>query len=242
MIKDLGKGEFNMIQAIIKYQTEDAKLKEIEKMLSASEERKKAISAKRYLDGVEENVNKLDARAEALILAYEKAIGEQKTLEEQQSAIVDSLGSIADENQTSYLIKKVDGLIAKIKELSQTASKISDEIQAVLKEYNTIKTTTKVAQEQFKEFGKKYNDLKDSVKEQKEQIESQLEKLKKDVDASLMEKYLKKRENKIFPIVVACRGNVCGGCNFELTMSEINKLKNGEIIEHDCGKLVYMEK
>ena len=55
-----------MVQELLKYQTTDAKLKKIETELSGSEERKKADSAKKYIDGVEENVNKLDDRAQNL--------------------------------------------------------------------------------------------------------------------------------------------------------------------------------
>ena len=61
-----------MIQALLEYQKVDAKLRDIEKRLSGSEERKKAMSAKKYLEGVEENVNKLDARAADLTAAYAK--------------------------------------------------------------------------------------------------------------------------------------------------------------------------
>ena len=41
-----------MIQALLDYQTADAKLKKIEKTLAESEERKKAVSAKKYLEKV----------------------------------------------------------------------------------------------------------------------------------------------------------------------------------------------
>ena len=80
-----------MIQALLDYQKVDASLREIEKKLSASEERKKAGSAKKYLVGVEENVNKLDARAIDLIAAYEAVTQEQLKLKEQEESIVDAI-------------------------------------------------------------------------------------------------------------------------------------------------------
>ena len=42
-----------MIDNLLKYQEADAKLREIEKELAKSEERKKAVEAKKFLDGVE---------------------------------------------------------------------------------------------------------------------------------------------------------------------------------------------
>ena len=116
-----------MIQALLDYQKVDASLREIEKKLSASEERKKAVSAKKYLDGVEENVNKLDARAKDLVTAYEKVTDEQLKLKEQEVAIADAIEASKDEKEVVYLIKKVEELISKIKTLGGKASKISDE-------------------------------------------------------------------------------------------------------------------
>ncbi|MBO5068636.1 MAG: hypothetical protein J6C62_09635, partial [Clostridia bacterium] len=149
-----------MIQELLAYQTADAKLREIEKKLGGSEEKKKAMNAKKYLEGVEENVNKLDVRAAELSAAYEKATEEQLKLKEQESAITDALDTAADEKEVAYLIKKAEELIVKIKALGSKASQILDEIQSVIKEYSTIKKTTQAAQIQYKENAAKYNELK----------------------------------------------------------------------------------
>ena len=78
-----------MIEALLNYQTADAKLRKIEKTLADSEERKKAMSAKKYLEGVEENVNKLDVRASELLGLYEQMTDEQLKLKEQENEIVE---------------------------------------------------------------------------------------------------------------------------------------------------------
>ncbi|MBE5750198.1 MAG: hypothetical protein E7346_04960 [Clostridiales bacterium] len=232
-----------MIEALLNYQTADAKLRKIEKTLSESEERKKAVNAKKYLEGVEDNVNKLDDRAAELIATYQKATEDQLKLKEIESEIEESIDSASDPKEVSFLIKKAEELISKIKALGAKASKISEEIQAVMKEYSTIKNTTKAAQVQYKENAEKYNALKESVKAEKESVEKELEELKAKVDPTLMDRYLKKRANKIYPIVYAARDNVCGACNMELPMSELNRLKNGEIIDCDqCGRLIYQPK
>lgn len=232
-----------MIQALLDYQNADAKLREIEKKLTGSEERKKAMTAKKYLEGVEENVNKLNLRAGELAQAYESTLQEQAKLTEQETEISDSIATLEDEKQASFLIKKAEELIAKIKSLTATANKINQEIQAVMKEYQTIKNTTKAAQAQYNDNAKKYNELKDSVKDEKESVEKELDSLKGKVDKTLMDRYQAKRANKIYPILYEARGNVCGACNMELPMSEINKLKNGEVIDCDqCGRMLYLKK
>ena len=85
--------------------------------------------------------------------------------------------------------------------------------------------------------------MKESVKAEKEAVEKELDKLKAQVDPLLMDRYLKKRANKIYPVLYALKGNGCGACFMELSMSEMNRLKNGEVIDCDqCGRLIYQEK
>lgn len=229
-----------MIQDLLNYQEVDAGLRKIETELSGSEERKKAISAKKYLDGVEENVNKLDKRAEDLIAEYERAVAEQKKLNEQKDEFAHALEGVEEASETEYLLKKIDELIGKIKALAGKLNKLSEEMSAITKEYAVIKSTTKAAQAQYAENGKKYNELKASKQAEREELESKLAQLQKKVDGALMEKYLKKRANKMYPIVYEVRGEMCGACNMQLSMLELNKLKNGDVIECDqCGRILY---
>ncbi len=229
-----------MIDNLLKYQDVDATLRKIELELSGSEERKKAISAKKYLDGVNENVEKLDNKAKELISAYESTTKEQLKLEEQETEFKNAIEELEDDKGAEFLLKKVDELLNQIKYLGDKATKINQEIQAVLKEYATLKNNTKLAQAQYVEFGKKYNDLKNSKEEEMNSIKKELEKIKKTVDANLMDRYLKKRAEKIFPIVFEVSNEVCGACNMQLSMNELSKLKNGEIIDCDqCRRMLY---
>ena len=229
-----------MIKQLLEYQKIDADLKKIENTLANSEERKKAMSAKKYLDGVEENVNKLDDKAGSLSATYNLALSEQEKLKAQQEELMQALEGVSSDTEAQFLLKKVEEVIAKAKKIASDISALSNEIQAVMKEYVSIKNSTKVAQAQYNDNGKKYNDLKSSFADEKKKIEEALEEIKKKVDAGLMERYLKKRANKIFPGVYAVSNKVCGACNMELSMSELNKLKNGEVIECDqCGRILY---
>lgn len=232
-----------MIEELLIYQEADAKLRKIETELSGSEARKKALSAKKYLESVEANVDNLDARAAKLLDVYEKALSEQEKLKDFETEFESAVKEAGNSSEISYLIKKVDEVSVKIKALSAKLNKLAEEIQSVVKEYVGIKNTTKAMQAQYAENGKKYNELKVAVKDEKEAVEKELEKLKKNVDPALMDRYLKKRAAKIYPVVYEARDNVCGACNMELPMSEMNRLKNGEVIEcSQCGRLIYKKK
>ena len=231
-----------MIEQLLIYQEADAKLRKIETELSSSEDRKKAISAKKFLEGVEETVNNLDARAKKLVEEFEAINLEQQKLKEQETELYKVAENPEDENEASYLIKKLEELMAKMKILASKANEISDAISAVCKEYVQVKSQTKAAQTQYAESGKKYNDLKASLQSEKDAIEKELAILKGKVEVALMEKYLKKRAMKMYPIVYEVKSNVCAACNMELPMSEMNKLKGGAVVECDqCGRLLFMK-
>lgn len=232
-----------MIEKLLEYQSADAGLRKIETELAGSEARKKAVIAKKYLESVEENVNVLDARAAKLVEVYEKAIEEQEKLEEFQTEFESAVKEATTASEASYLIKKVDEVSLKIKSLTAKLVKLSEEIASIKKEYANIRNTTKAMQTQYSENTAKYGELKASLKQEKESVEKKLEELKKDVEPALMERYLKKRSAKMYPVVYEANGKACGACNMELAMSDVGKLKSGEVIEcPQCGRLLYEKK
>lgn len=232
-----------MIEELLAYQQKDAELNKIEKELSSSEARKKAVVAKKYLEGVEESVKNLDARAEKLIEVYQTAVAEQAKLQEFATEFEIALENAQDSSALSYLIKKIDDVSQKVKNLGSQIEKLSAEIQAVIKKYAGIKATTKSMQAQYSENGKAYQELQLSVKAEREKITKELAELEKKVDPALMKKYKEKRNAKIFPVIFESTGNVCGACHMEVSMLEASKLKQGEILEcAQCGRLMYVKK
>jgi len=230
-----------MIKALLSYQQVDAKLFKIEKELASSEDRKKAYSAKKYLEQtMPESVNKLDNRAQELSSAYDKTLSDLAKVKDQQTELMNALSTVEDENAGAYLMKKADELISKIKALSDMAKKISQEIQDVMKEYANIRKTTKSAQDQYAVNGAKYNELKASKKDEMDAIKKELAILEKDVDKALLERYKQKRADKIFPVFFEVKDKVCGACNMELSMAALSDLKGGKVIECDnCRRLLY---
>ena len=228
-----------MIKALLDYQEKDAELREIELTLSGSEERKKALSAKKYLDGVEASINKLDLKAAELSSAYEKCLADFGKLKEQENEFKTAAEEAEDMNAIDYLGKKTDELLGQIRTLSATVARREEEIKGVIAEFAQTKKKTAAAQVQYKENAPKYAELKNSLKEKQETAKKELDGLKSKVDPALMERYLKKRAS-FYPVIYEIKGNACGFCSMQLSMSEAGKLKNGEIIECEhCGRLLF---
>ena len=229
-----------MIESILAYQTVDARLNKIETELAKSEERNKAIKAKKYLEGVEENIIKMDMRAAELIDLFNKMEEERKALLKQEEEFTGIIAEVQDENQASFLIKKADEVLNRLKSIEGEVERINKEIQNLVKEFITLKNTVKAAKLQYAENSEKYKKLKEEKQSERDEIVAELTKLKEKVDPEIMAKYLQKRADKLFPIIYEVQGEVCGACNMNLSLSEISKLKNGEVIECDtCRRLLY---
>ena len=118
-----------MIKDLLNYQTADAKLRKIEVELSSSPARKKAASARAYIEGVNENVNKLDDRAERLSSETQGVQEQQKKIKEKLDELQKAMNEAQDANEINYLIKKAEEIVAQIKTLSASISKNGEESQ-----------------------------------------------------------------------------------------------------------------
>ena len=230
-----------MINKLLKYQEVDSGLRKIEIELASSEDRKKALAAKKFLDGVEDAIVKLNNRSKELYEQYQIVLEEQKKFAQKEEEFSVALRDVENEDEVAYLSKKIDETIIKMKNLSSQLAKLGEEMQKVLAEYASLKAKTKSAKLQYEEFGKKYNELKASKKAERDAIESELISLEKDIDKALIERYKAKRAMKIFPIVYPVKEKNCGGCNMELSLTELSKLKGGAIVDcEQCGRLLYV--
>ncbi len=231
-----------MIKELLAYQETDKLLRAIEVELSNSEERKKMLYSKKFLESAPETLEKLENKSNEIMAVYENLRIEKEKLGEQETEIEKAMET-ADENGVNYLLKKSEELINRIKNLEETSAKILSDAQSVIKEYADTKTRYKQEKDSFEENKEKYSKLKESKQEEVDKIKAELDKLSKKVDKDLMEKYLEKRngkDSKFFPILYEVSGGVCGACNMELSMEELSKLKNGQIIEcYQCRRLLY---
>lgn len=230
-----------MLDKLLEYQEKDRSLRKIEVELANSEEKKRAAAAWKIMDNAVDLINKLDVRAAELENIFNESKAELETVKEQMKEIENAAQTAEDETETGYLAKKSDELAAKMKYLTDKVVKLSDEIKSLINDFAQAQASRKKAAVEYKEYGAKYNELKSSKADEIAAIEKELAEIKKDVDPVLMERYSVKRKNKMFPIVFEVKGDICGACNMGLPSSDINKLKNGEVIDCEtCGRMLYM--
>lgn len=233
-----------MLNKLIEYQNVDAQLRAIEQELASNEDRKKGLSAKKFLDTVNDSLAELDGKAADLDSAYTKYTEVFNKLLETQGEIAASSGEYTGEDEISFITKKAQELMSELKTLEKQLVRLQEEIMALTEQYNSLKKKTFAAQKQFKECGQKYNAFKETKAEGQKEIQAALAEMEKDIDPALMEIYKKKRKDKIFPILYEYAGKgFCPQCMTELSRLALSNISAKSYVECDnCGRVLYVNK
>jgi len=228
-----------LIEKLLEYQEIDKNLKRIEQDLAQNEDRKKALAAKNYIVDGEELAAKIDRRAEELIKVFDKlSITYQeysKNIKEYQSLC----DSTEKEEEIIYLNKKINQDLNSIKNIEKDLNALKAEIESTNKSFNDFKKRFMDAKADYAKYKESFDKYKDSKAEEIAKSEKELAALAKKIDKALMDKYNKKRGDRIFPIIVSLKGNMCSGCNTEVPLSDVNKLKGENYIEcENCRRML----
>ena len=233
-----------MIDAMLKYQETDGKLRAVEQEIAATEERKKYMTARKFLEKAPEKLEALDARAVEFKRIFER-------LEQKYAEIADTikdyenLDEMVDEQggEISFYKKNAAAIADNLKSLRAEINKLVQQIEKTAAEYAAAKKQTIAMQKQYKEYKEKYAAVKESRAAEIAAIEAELAKIGKDIPAETLDKYKAKRIEKIFPVIVEVNGNRCPQCGMELSIAEISKLTDGRYIECDsCRRILFKRK
>ena len=141
-----------MIDELLKYQEADGKLRAIEQEISATDERKKYMTARKFLEKAPEKLEALDAKAAELKRVFE-------LLEKKYSEIADTikdyenLDEMVDEQggEISFYKKNASQIADNLRALKGEINKLVSQIEAASAEYAAAKKQTIAMQKQYKE-------------------------------------------------------------------------------------------
>lgn len=232
-----------MYQEILDYQRKEKELIDLEKSLSQSDERRKLVKARAFLQDVDKNIKEMDDKAAALNANFDALKEKIEKLASELEEYNALLNKSADEAEINYFVKKVAKLDEELSSAENDASKIISDVKALLIAFDDYKKKVKTAKEEFESYKKKYDDLKKSHQKDFDRIRGELDAIEKTVpgsDKEVFGLYKKVREKKIYPAIVAVNGESCGGCRMELSMNMMSKLKEKHVIEcEECGRIIY---
>ena len=131
-----------MIDAMLKYQETDGKLRAVEQEIAATEERKKYMTARKFLEKAPEKLEALDARAVEFKRIFER-------LEQKYAEIADTikdyenLDEMVDEQggEISFYKKNAAAIADNLKSLRAEINKLVQQIEKTAAEYAAAKKT-----------------------------------------------------------------------------------------------------
>jgi predicted nucleic acid-binding Zn-ribbon protein len=226
---------------LLEYQREDAKLRKIEQEIAASEERKRFLQAKKFLESAPEKLEAQDKRAadlkrvaQALTVRYLEI---KKEMEEY--AAIDK--HVDDGGDVSFYKRSAQALSDNLRTLKGEINQLVSDIETVVAEYDKMKKQTIAMQTQYKESKEEYNKVKDSRAKEVDAINTRLREIEKKIPAAVLEKYKQNRKEKIFPIVVPLTNGRCV-CGMDFSIAQMSTLSGGNVIECEhCRRFVYKQ-
>lgn len=233
-----------MIDELLKYQEADGKLRAVEQVIFATEERKKYMTARKFLEKAPEKLDALDVKAAELRHLFEQL---EKKYKEIADTIKDyeNLDEMIGEQggEISFYKKNATQISDNLRGLKAEINKLVSLIEAASSEYQTVKKQTIAMQRQYKEYKEKYAAVKESHAAEIAQIEAEMKKIAKKVPKDQLDKYNAKRREKLYPVVCEVKDNRCPQCGMELSIAELSKLAEGTPIECDsCRRTLFKRK
>ena len=229
-----------MINDILTYQKKDAELIKLEREIQNSPIKKvvnKMVElvkeAQNDLIAIEKNAGELKQEFGALEKAYSEGVNQ-----------VEKLGKVKQESLNEEELKELSttatSLNANLLNLEKNMAILSNKIMSALKNFENIKKQGMQAKQKYADGLKTYDQFVASKKPEMDKIKAELKTLEVKTDKTMMSKYNKLREDKIFPILVPLMDKSCGGCSMELPNARVDALKSAGCLEcENCRRMIY---
>ena len=190
---------------------------------------------KNFVSNVANTASEMIAEYNEIAKKYEMYFGKAQITEKQsiEKSDLESLSNMVD--ATGSLASDCAFMEQRMRELTEKSSKL-------LNDYN-------IAMNQLKDTKKKVDALKEMISKMQENLKPQLAEIDKKIaslepkaDKDAYETYKRMLNDNIFPVYVKLNGNRCGGCQMELPLSFIDKLKlKGTLPCEECRRIIIFE-
>lgn len=228
------------LNKILAYQEVDAKLFELENELANDPNKQKCNSLNQTAKASQAKSAQLEEQAAAILREMEEL---NKTLEISRKKGEQLLSLNAAEISAEDIDEKLalkDKVAQNLALLDKRLTKLAESINGVLAEFNRTIKNYNIAKEEYQKFKAAYDKNAAAIEPKINELKSKLAAMSKSVEPKIMQTYISKRNDKIFPVLVKLEGTTCGRCRMELSASAINKLKEDKtlVCEH-CRRIIY---
>ncbi len=224
---------------LLEYQKVDGELRKIEQEVAASEERKKYIQAKKFMETAGEKLEAQDKRARELKALFEKLTEEFGEIERAIAEYADLDELVENGGDIAFYKKNVQSLADRLRAMKGELTRLASDIENASEEYKKMKKQTISMQKQYKEYNEKFKEVKNSRADEVKEINARLEAIGAKIPPEILERYKAKRRDKIFPVVVPLNGEFCI-CGRDFPLAQQGRLSGGGVVECEhCHRFIY---
>lgn len=230
----------SQIEQLLKYQEEDAKLIKIEQEAANSDEWKNFTQAKAFLTKASDKLDALDAKAQQLAALLPELTKKYEEIFETLSDF-DNLDELVDDGaDIAFYKKNIAQLTEKIKSLRAEIASLTKSVKESDEEFKAMKKKTIAVQNQYAVYSEIYKKYRETKRAEMAAVKLELEKLAKELEPQVVQRYENKRSEHIFPVLCAVKNNRCTKCGYELSLVGKEKISSGTIVEcENCHRFLY---
>lgn len=235
------------LDAMLLYQQTEQKKLEAEQAVRSTPARQKLSRLHKLLKTQQATIQKLTEETETRLSQINKLSEQAKRLEERIELENSELATITgDEESTAAEMTElrvdIERLQKEINQVVREAKKLLSEAEKAAEEYRETNLTAKNAKKEYDQVRAVCEKERDDSAEMLASFDEKLERIRKDVDPALFQRYEKVKQHYSAPIVPVIGGK-CSGCNMSLPMVMLKRLNAPDAVLEceNCGRILYSE-
>ncbi|MCH5151450.1 MAG: hypothetical protein J1F65_02185 [Clostridiales bacterium] len=231
-------------QEMLQYQALDGELNRIERDLRKNENFIKRKQYKALSQECEENLGKLDAKAQELRNQLAQARQTVDKINEVIEEHAKEIGALEDVDELNYMNKKLNEQLTELSNIDKDIKRILKEGEEISKSFDDINTKLPKLVKLYNKCNEDFNQAAAEVKPRVRELQLKQAELKKVIDPELFDRYKRVSEGGLHPVFVPLQdGTRCGGCRMDMPKAVVDTQMASKPYmrcEH-CGRIIYKE-
>ena len=231
-------------QEMLQYQALDGELNRIEKDLRKNDNFVKRKQYKALSQECEDNLGKLDARAQDLRSQLAQARQTMDKITEVIEEHAKEISTLEDVDELNYMNKKLNEQLAELANVEKDVKRILKEGEEISKSFDEINVKLPKLVSLYTKCNEEFNKAAAEVKPRVRVLQLKQAELKKVIDPELFDRYKRVTEGGLHPVFVPLQdGSRCGGCRMEMPKAVVDAQLSAKPFmrcEH-CGRIIYKE-
>jgi predicted nucleic acid-binding Zn-ribbon protein len=233
-----------MIKELLTYQAKDKERLAVLAGVDGGKVKRELDACNRGIAESKQALLGLENDAKILVGMFESASKNLGEIFDRISQFNKSMESDKTEDELASAHSYVSALLARVNGYESQLEDVSRKIASKTAQFEDGKASLQNASKRVGLLQAEYEKQRKEIEPKLTEFERELKKLESSVDKVLLEKYAKARRNdksgKVVDVVVPLSSNRCGGCYFEMPLSQVHSIStNGYITCEECGKIIF---